>query len=411
MAEKLTPQQEAAVMNRGGKLLVSAAAGSGKTKVLVDRLMSYLLDPIAPANLDDFLIITYTKAAAAELRGKIAAKLTEHIAADPTNRHLQQQMQRLYLAKISTVHSFCSDILKEFSYKLDISSDFRLADESEAAELQILASERVLEQAYAEGNEDFFAFVDTQGLGRTDYQVPMIIFDVYERSRCHLDPDQWLEGCLSSSCVDGLTDAGQTVWGRYLMDDLFAYLDMHLTALRTCALRANATAHMEKPAALLWDTITQLQRLRDSQTWDDIIVNKDISYGTMRFDKKCEDTLLIDQIKAVRSACKDGLEKKLKIFANESDRVLDDISRTTSAMRGLIATVRRFSQEYQTMKRSRRIVDFSDLEHMALDLLVGKSRSAPTSLAYEIGERYREVMVDEYQDSNAVQDRIFSALT
>lgn len=411
MAEKLTPQQELAVKNRGGKLLVSAAAGSGKTKVLVDRLMSYLKDPVDPANLDDFLIITYTKAAAAELRGKIGAKLTEHIAADPTNRHLQQQMQRLYLAKISTVHSFCSDILKEFSYKLDISSDFRLADESEAAELQMLAAERVLEQAYTEGDEDFFAFVDTQGLGRTDYQIPVIIFDVYERSRCHLDPEKWLSDCLTSSCVEDLSDAGETVWGRYLMDDLFSYLDMHLSALRECATRADAALHMEKPAALLWDTVTQLQRLRDSETWDEIICNKNIAYGTMRFDKKCEDVLLIDQIKAVRNACKDGLEKKLKTFADNSEKVLVDIGKTAGAMRGLVAMVRRFSQEYQSMKRSRRIVDFSDLEHMALDLLVGKSRTAPTSLAKEIGERYREVMVDEYQDSNAVQDRIFSALT
>ena len=105
MAEQLTPQQAMAVENRGGTLLVSAAAGSGKTKVLVDRLMGYLQDPIHPANIDDFLMITYTKAAAAELRGKIAAKLAEKVAADPLNRHLQRQQQRLYLAKISTQSS------------------------------------------------------------------------------------------------------------------------------------------------------------------------------------------------------------------------------------------------------------------------------------------------------------------
>ena len=113
MAEKLTPQQKQAVEDRGGRLLVSAAAGSGKTKVLVDRLLKYLNDPVKPANLDDFLIITYTKAAASELRGKIAAKLTEAIAQQPENRHLQQQMQRLFLTKISTVHGFCGDLLAD----------------------------------------------------------------------------------------------------------------------------------------------------------------------------------------------------------------------------------------------------------------------------------------------------------
>ena len=127
MAEKLTPQQAQAVTNRGGKLLVSAAAGSGKTKVLVDRLLQYLTDPINPANLDDFLIITYTKAAASELRGKIAAKLTERIAREPENKHLQKQMQRLYLTQISTVHGFCSSILKEYAYRIDLAPDFRTA--------------------------------------------------------------------------------------------------------------------------------------------------------------------------------------------------------------------------------------------------------------------------------------------
>ena len=115
MAEQLTPQQYAAVHDRGGRLLVSAAAGSGKTKVLVDRLMQYLLDPVNPANIDDFLIITFTKAAAAELRSKIAVKLSEQIALNPGNRHLQRQLQRLYMTQISTVHSFCAALLRKYA--------------------------------------------------------------------------------------------------------------------------------------------------------------------------------------------------------------------------------------------------------------------------------------------------------
>ena len=135
MSEQLTPQQKMAVENRGGKLLVSAAAGSGKTKVLVDRLLSYLSDPVDPANLDEFLIITYTKAAASELRGKISERLTKYIAEHPDNKHMQQQIQRLHLAKISTVHGFCADILREYAYRLDITSDFRIAEENESQEM------------------------------------------------------------------------------------------------------------------------------------------------------------------------------------------------------------------------------------------------------------------------------------
>lgn len=192
MADKLTPQQKMAVENRGGELLVSAAAGSGKTKVLVDRLMRYIMDPVDPANIDDFLIITYTKAAAAELRGKIAEKLTEQIALQPGNRHLQQQMQRLYLAKISTVHAFCADILREFAYRLDIAADFRIAEENESIEMKYRVVENLLEEKYASEalDPDFLSFVDSQGLGRDDHQVPDIILQIHASALCHLNPLQ-----------------------------------------------------------------------------------------------------------------------------------------------------------------------------------------------------------------------------
>ena len=215
MAEKLTPQQRQAVEDRGGKLLVSAAAGSGKTKVLVDRLLSYLLDPANPANLDEFLMITYTKAAASELRGKIAAKLSERLAEMPDNRHLQRQMQRLYLTKISTVHAFCADILREYAYMLDIPADFRVADENECKELRDRTVERLLDTAYdnAENDPDFRAFVDAQALGRDDRLVTEILLKVYDAARCHLDPDKWLEDCIRNTLAEDVTDAAQTVWG------------------------------------------------------------------------------------------------------------------------------------------------------------------------------------------------------
>ena len=411
MADKLTPQQKEAVTNRGGCLLVSAAAGSGKTKVLVDRLMSYINDPADPANLDDFLIITYTKAAAAELRGKISAKLSELISVFPENKHLQRQMQRLYLAKISTIHSFCSDLLHEFAYRSDISADFRMADDVEATQLQIRAMERVLESAYNSGDSDFYAFVDSQGLGRSDYQIPQIVLDVYEKSRCHLNPEQWLDSCVSASDVDGVSDVGETVWGRYLMERLKVYLDLQIQAIENCIQEASVVDRMDKPLKLLSDTCSQLHHLRDSRTWDDVIARMHIEYGTLTFDKKCDAVELINQIKAVRNNCKTGLAKKLKPFSNKSDQILCDIENTSAAARGLAALVRAFSKTYSDMKRSYHVVDFSDLEHKTLDLLVGKSRSAPTALAHEIGARFREVMVDEYQDSNAVQDCIFCALT
>ena len=413
MAEQLTKQQQQAVEDRGGKLLVSAAAGSGKTKVLVDRLMGYVTDPDSPADLDEFLIITYTKAAAAELRGKIAAKLTEKIAEQPGNRHLHQQIQRLYLAKISTVHSFCTDILRDYAYRMDLSADFRVADENECQQLQMRAMEQVLNEAYeqSEQNPDFRAFVDTQGLGRDDRMIPQILLKVYQSAKCHLDPEKWLDWCVESVETNTIEDASQTVWGAYLIEDLRKYLNLHICAMEQCALMAANAAEMDKPAAVLDATVNQLKYLRDSQTWDEVISRKNIDYGRLTFSKKCTDMELAEQIKAVRNACKNGVTKRLRSFADSSSQVLADLQNAGAAVRGLVNLVRRFDETFDKLKKSRHILDFTDLEHKTLDLLLGKSRTAPTAAAMEIGARFREIMVDEYQDSNGVQDAIVSALT
>jgi len=413
MAETLTFQQKMAVENRGGKLLVSAAAGSGKTKVLVDRLMSYLTDPVRPADLDEFLIITYTKAAAAELRGKIAAKLTQRIAEEPGNKHLHRQLQRLYLTKISTVHGFCSDILREYAYLVELAPDFRVADENECRQLRTETVTRILDEAYGtiDADQDLQAFVDTQGIGRDDRLLPDLILKVYDSARCHLQPSQWLDDCVSNARTGALEDAGQTVWGGYLMNDLKAYLQLQIQAIEECRSRAQAAVEMEKPAQLLGSTVEQLRFLAESRTWDQILQRRAIDYGTLRFSKKIQDPQLADQIKAVRDACKKGLERKLRGFCDPSFVILEDLEKQLPALRGLVDLVQKFSEEYDRVKRSRRIVDFSDLEHRMLDLLLGRSRSGITAAARQIGDRFREVMVDEYQDSNGVQDAIFSALT
>lgn len=413
MAENLTPQQKEAVLNRGGKLLVSAAAGSGKTKVLVDRLLSYLMDEKSPANLDDFLIITYTKAAASELRGKIAAKLTEKIALDPSNRHLQRQLQRLYLTKISTVHAFCGDVLRQYAYKLDLPADFRVADENECLEIRKRVMEKVLNEAYDSiGDEpDIQAFVETQGLGRSDALLPEILFKVYDSARCHLNPEKWLDQCMDNMCLDGVTDASQTLWGKHLINDFYQFLDDQIGAINWCADQCATVDGFEKPAANLSDTLYQLQHLRASNSWDDIISRSSIDYGRLTFPKKGGDPDLAERIKAVRNHCKDGLKKKLRSFSDSSIQVLEDLTGAQKSANGMIKLVRKFSLEFDRAKHVRRILDFGDLEHKTLDLLTGKNRNMITAVANELAATFREIMVDEYQDSNAVQDAIFSALT
>ena len=412
MSENLTPQQKQAVFDRGGRLLVSAAAGSGKTKVLVDRLMNYLTDPTTPANIDEFLIITYTKAAASELRGKIASKISETIARTGDSTHLLQQLQRLHLTKISTVHGFCADLLREYAYMLDISSDFRIADEEECIALRSRAIESVLEEVYAdEADENVYSFIDTQGFGRDDKRIPEIVLQVYNAAKCHLNPDEWLDKCTNFQNLEQIEDMSQTSWGQYLINDLRQYLELQIETLQHCINAAKCVAEMDKPVALLTDTVTQLQGLLCCSTWDEICKKRSIDYGRLTFSKKCADFDLINQIKAIRDACKTGLNKKLTAFSDNTEQLLNDYRQTMATSDGLIFLVRRFDEVYRELKSGRRVLDFSDLEHKALDLLIGKTRSGATSIAREIGLRFREVMVDEYQDSNAVQDAIFMVLT
>ena len=413
MAEKLTPQQHQAVHNRGGKLLVSAAAGSGKTKVLVDRILNYLTDPADPANLDDFLIITYTKAAASELRSKIASKLTERIAQEPENKHLQKQIQRLFLAKISTVHSFCGDILREYAYMLDLAPDFRVADESECRELRDLVMADLLDDAYRTLGEDpdFLTFVDSQGLGRDDRFVPEILEKVYDSARCHLDPRQWLDQALEQGVLTDASDIAATAWGEYLIADLKEYLSIQTGIFRECLQLLETAEGMEKPAANIRSTLDQLENLAALDSWDAIAGASGMDYGRLTFPRKSADPDLTERVKAARNACKKGLERKLQNFTDDTRQIRRDMQQVNAGMRGLVMLVRQFEQRFTAAKRSRRILDFSDLEHKMLDLLLGKNRSAPTAAAAEIGRRFREIMVDEYQDSNAVQDAIFDALT
>ena len=413
MAEKLTPQQLQAVTDRGGRLLVSAAAGSGKTKVLVDRLMSYLCDPVNPANIDDFLMITYTKAAAAELRGKIASKLTEFVANEPHNAHLRHQLQRLYLTQISTVHSFCGDVLRQYAYRLNIPGDFRVADENECNELRSRVMQKILDDAYITQMEDpaFRSFMDTQGLGRDDRRVPEIVLQVYDSARCHLDPDGWLQKCEDLVSADEISDASQTIYGAFLIEQLHAWLDLQIRAMQGCVAAAADADGLTKQASMLQLSVDQLRYLRESTTWEEVTHRRQVEFGRLVFPKGFDDDQLKERIKAVRDACKKGLEKKLRPFMDDSARVLVDLRSSADAIHGLINLVRAFSEAYDSAKRNRRILDFGDLEHKMLDLLLGKSRSALTSAAQEIGSRFREVMVDEYQDSNAVQDAIYDALT
>ena len=390
MAETLTPAQREAVENRGGKLLVSAAAGSGKTKVLVDRLMGYLMDPADPADLDEFLIITYTRAAASELRAKIAKKLNEHIAANPEDKHLQKQLQRLYLTEISTVHGFCGDILKEYAYRLDLDADFRVADENACQELREEVLKDLLDNAYIDLLEDagFRAFADTQGLGRTDKALPELITKVYDSARCHPDPESWLDGCLLGNLTQA-EGAEETPWGKFLMEDLFRFLDGQIAALERCVELAGEAPTVQNNLA---DTLHQLKHLRESSTWDEAVDRIRISFGRLVFPRKGDPVPRKEEIKAVREACKEGLAKQGKIFSRNSGSIEEPLFHTFSLkmLSSFSSVILMFPLQYfaALLRRLLTILMNSSLSTLAMTCGSQSCFSMWTSL------RWREILND-----------------
>lgn len=405
----LTREQQAVVENRGGTLLVSAAAGSGKTKVLIDRILRRV--ETEQMNVDDFLMITFSTAAASELRGKLIAQLSMELARRPDDRHLQKQMSRVYLAQISTVHSFCSSLLREYAYLLELPPDFRVCDEQEAILLRERAMQAVLEQAYSHLKEtpDIADTLNMLAAGRNDRVLPELIWSVYLSVQCCRDPQQRCEELKKCLDVTACTDAGETIWGRYLIDEMHHFLDGCIKTMDDCLATAQQLEALAKYVSTLQDNVRLLRSLRAMERWEELQTAAP-DFGRLSAITKCTDPEAQERVKVARTRVVKKVRELLSRFSVPSGEVLEDLKTSSGALRGLFHLTEEFSEAFQSEKRRRRMLDYNDLEHEALRLLVRRDGSK-TNAAREISQRYAEVMVDEYQDTNAVQDAIFSAVS
>ncbi|WP_130871158.1 helicase-exonuclease AddAB subunit AddA [Intestinimonas massiliensis (ex Afouda et al. 2020)] len=412
MAFSLTSEQQAAVDNRGGGLLVSAAAGSGKTRVLVERLLARVEEG---ADIDRFLVITYTKAAAAELRGRIVEELSRRLAERPTDGHLRRQATLVYKTQISTIHAFCAQLLRECGQSADVDPDFRLCDEGEAGILMLRALNDVLDARYEDISEgsDFAKLVDTMSAGRDDSRLVQIVLDIRGRVQAHPDPAAWLDEQEKTFALEGITDPADTPWGELLLTDAAgqaAYWRRRMgQALELCQRDANLEANY---APSIGETISAMDAfLAGTRTgWDAAAAALPIPFPTVGRKKMADDPAAAERVKAIRSACKKRLEKLEDWFCEDGSELLEGLRAVYPAVRGLFALVKDFEAAYTAEKKRRSLLDFSDLEHLAVALLVGAD-GQPTPLARQWSNRYDEIMVDEYQDTNQVQNAIFSALS
>ncbi len=408
MAEiRLTENQRAVVEDRGGTLLVSAAAGSGKTKVLIDRVLARVSDE--RCNVDDFLMITFTQAAASELRGKLLTELSRRLTEQPENRHLQHQLSRVYLAQISTVHAFCGAILREYVHRTSLPADFRVSDEQENAALRDKAMQRLLAELYAQvrENADYTAALEMLGAGRDERRLRELIYALLSSVQAYPDPNARLEAFERMVDVSDCSDAGQTVWGAYLLEEARVRLRDCMEMLRSAQSRAQENESVVKYAPTFASDAEMLDALLQAQSWDDFR-SVDTRFGRLPTIRGCADPDTQEQLKAVRKRVKDEVERIRRDFSVASCEALADLALCMPALRGLLRLTKRLGEIYCEEKRRRHLLDYDDLEHEAYRLLCRDGR--PTAAARELSSRYVEIMVDEYQDTNAVQDAVFSAL-
>ncbi len=404
---KLTPQQQAVVDNHGGTLLVSAAAGSGKTKVLVDRVMDHILHH--GKNIHEFLIITFTNAAASELRGKISQAITKALSADPSNRHLQRQLNLVSLAQISTVHAFCGSLIRQFGYLLEIPSDYTMLEDPQREEMLTRILNDILEEQYEKKEPGFLLLTDTLGAGRNDNGLLDLAQNLFEKLLSQPYPEQWLRRQQTRLELD--KDLSETAWGRILLEDARQQLTW-LISRYTWAISMMQGDEKLVPKYLPCYEMQKkcLERMCAALDgpWDQIGSALTMEYPRVSV-QKYPDPEKLEAIKAVKSDGKKLLETLQKRFSRPQKVLIteqNDLAPGLDALYTIVLTLyRRFSQE----KRRKNKLDFNDQEHLAIQLLVD-SKGMPTEVAKAVSAQYTEIMVDEYQDSNRVQELIYTAI-
>ena len=402
----LTDEQRAVVKNRGGALLVSAAAGSGKTRVLVERL----LDRVEHEGLDidQFLVITFTNAAAAELRARIAQELSARLAQDPGSGHLRRQTTLVYKANICTIDALCIDLLRQHGHLLDVDPDFRICDQAEGEAIALRTLDALLDERYETVEDDpgFAALVEATVTGRDDTRLMNIVLDIHARIQSHPDPARWLAEHRDDFCAQGAADGADTPWGALILAhgrDQAAHWREQLAGLLELA--AGDPLVYANYGPTLTATREALSALAKAKCWDEAAACLPIPFPRAGAKRGDTDPAVKAAVTEKRKRCKAAMDALEELLGGDSRTVLADLRAVAPAMQALFDLVQEFSRRFWAEKTRRGLLEFSDGEHLAVKLLEHQQVRAL------LQERYVEIMVDEYQDTNEVQNVLFEALS
>lgn len=417
MAEiRLTPDQQEVVDARDCNLLVAAAAGSGKTAVLVRRIIEKVLDKEHPQDIDRLLIVTFTNAAAAEMRERIGLAIEEALTEDPENHHLQRQMMLLHNARITTIHSFCLSVIREFFHVLSVDPGFRIGDEAELALLKADVFEEVLEEYYEKEDADFLQFAESfAGVGK-DAQMIEYGKKLYELSVSQLWPREWL------TSLQTLFELPEEEMRRHPMfTDVMKQVkpllaDCELLVQQMLAVCEEPDGPVAYREAIESDRelVAILQKKTESyEAFAEAV--REVSHARLSGKSQSQAT---DEKKQFVRDLRDELKAIIKKIGTEyfyapTEEILSDLRSMAPAMRGLISLTLSFSERYAAAKREKNLIDFSDQEQMALQILIKRQGDSyvPTPEARVIAGRFDEIMIDEYQDSNRVQEAMLTSVS
>ena len=417
-----TAAQERAIEARGKNLLVAAAAGSGKTAVLVQRIIGLVLS--GTCDVDELLVVTFTHAAAEEMRSRLESALAKAVEAEQDTAQmarLERQMVLLSGASIQTIDSFCQSILRRSFTELDLDPKFRVANEQELRLIRRDVLEDLFERKYEEGKEEFLEFTDAYGGSeRGDEPLYRLVLGLYDFSQSQPFPAEWLEQLPEEFAVPEGKGLRDTPWYEAVLQELRLVLE------KAHAENESALDLAEELGADFYldnlredsGAIRSLRQALESGSWQMIYeAFQTNSFGRLKTAPKGSEDSVKEPVKAVRDSYKKAVQSlKEKYFSVTEEELLEDLRRTAPMLAELTETVMEFRKDYAAAKHERSIVDFSDLEHFALEILSsggkrdGSGNLIPSAAAEDLREKYKAIMVDEYQDTNGVQEAILNLI-
>ena len=414
MGVSWTTEQQQVIDLRNRNILVSAAAGSGKTAVLVERIVKIITDKNHPVDIDHLLIVTFTNAAAAEMRERIGNAIEKVLDEQPGNEHLLRQLTLIHNAQITTIDSFCLYVVRNHFHEIDLEPNFRIGDEGELKLLREDVLDRVLEQNYEEPSEAFSDFVEGYASGRTDAALNEMILQLYEFSRSYPWPEKWLDSFVGAYRIETREELDRAEWLAPLTENIcFVLKDCEQLLKQALAITQQDDGPDMYEKAVQSD-LEKYESLSKLTSFCELYgALSDIKYDRLASSRGFEgDPDKLELVKSLREQAKDVVKKICRqYFFCSPEMMIEQLERTEPMLEEVVRLTKQFADEFAAAKRRKNLVDFHDVEHFALQILVDEETEKAKKTAEEFRDTFEEIMIDEYQDSNEVQETLLRSIS